>query len=109
LRGAAEHLACDVATEVEPPAQAAIRPEFFVLPPSSASRAGARVLVAKVLFLSREAVARAILDTVRANGLTEDTHIRITVTRSDAPSTGMGQKPDRSACGLAPISASEKA
>jgi branched-chain amino acid aminotransferase len=46
-------------------------------------------LVAKVLFLSREAVARAILDTVRANGLTEDTHIRITVTRSDAPSTGM--------------------
>jgi branched-chain amino acid aminotransferase len=39
--------------------------------------------------LSREAVARAILDTVRANGLTEDAHIRITVTRGDAPSTGM--------------------
>ena len=38
---------------------------------------------------SPEAMARAILDTVRANGLTEDAHIRITVTRGDAPSTGM--------------------
>jgi hypothetical protein len=48
LRGAAERLACDVVTEVEP------RPggqasAVFVLPPSSASRARARVLVAKFL------------------------------------------------------------
>jgi hypothetical protein len=42
LRGAAEHLACDVVTEVEP------RPggqasAVFVLPPSSASRAHTRI------------------------------------------------------------------
>ena len=42
-----------------------------------------------VIAMSRDAVARAILDTVRANDLTEDAHIRITVTRGDAPSTGM--------------------
>jgi branched-chain amino acid aminotransferase len=38
---------------------------------------------------SREAVAQAILGTVKANGLVEDAHIRITVTRGDKPRTGM--------------------
>jgi hypothetical protein len=42
LRGAAEHLACDVVTEVEPRPEAARRPQVFVLPPSSASRARVR-------------------------------------------------------------------
>src|SRR5271170_8289376 len=46
---AAEHLACDVVTEVEP-APSGQASAVFVLPPSSACRA--RVLVAKVLFTS---------------------------------------------------------
>lgn len=38
---------------------------------------------------SREDVARAIFDTVRANGVTNDAHIRITVTRGEKVKTGM--------------------
>lgn len=41
---------------------------------------------------SREALAQAILDTVKANGLAEDAHIRITITRGDKPRTGMDPK-----------------
>jgi len=46
LRGAAEHLASDVVTEVEP-RQGGHASAVFVLPPSSACRARTRVLVAK--------------------------------------------------------------
>jgi branched-chain amino acid aminotransferase len=34
-------------------------------------------------------MAQAILDTVQANGFTEDAHVRVTITRGDAPSSGM--------------------
>jgi branched-chain amino acid aminotransferase group I len=39
--------------------------------------------------LSREDIARAILDTVRANGVSKDAHIRITITRGEKVKTGM--------------------
>ncbi len=39
--------------------------------------------------MSEAEVADAILRTVRANGLEADAHVRITVTRGDAPSSGM--------------------
>jgi branched-chain amino acid aminotransferase group I len=38
---------------------------------------------------SRNHVANAILETIRANGLAEDAHVRVSVTRGDRPWTGM--------------------
>jgi len=37
----------------------------------------------------RNHVAKVLLETVRANGFTDDAHIRVTVTRGDRPRTGM--------------------
>ncbi len=39
--------------------------------------------------MSRRDVCDAILDTVRANGLHDDAHVRVTMTRGDKPVTGM--------------------
>ena len=44
--------------------------------------------------LSRQETAKAIWDTVRANGVTADAHIRITVTRGEKVKTGMDPRID---------------
>ena len=49
---------------------------------------------------TRESVMQALFDTLKANGMTQDTHVRLTLTRGEKITSGMDPRLNQSGCTL---------